>query len=111
MQKVLAAASVYNEKFYVEPDFNAIPKTVLEEVKNLCIKSAQEISCIFSIGFKDNGAVYFETQASDMDNRFDEATAQEKVEKILIEKADLIQRLSLWYRVFVLKEIPDEFRD
>ena len=111
MQKVLAAASVYNEKFYVEPEFNTIPKTVLEEVKNLCIRSAQEISCIFSIGFKDNGAVYFETQASDMDNRFNEANAQEKVEKIMIEKADLIQRLNLWYRVFVLKEIPDEYKD
>ena len=105
-QTVLAAASVYNEKYFIDPAFSAIPKPVRDELQFLAISMAKELHCIFSIGFKANGAVYFETQAGEHDTLHQEQLAAQKVDKLIHERAELIQSLTLWYKLFVLKEIP-----
>lgn len=105
--QILAAASVYNEKYFINPDFKSIPQQVRDEIQYLCIKTAKDLHCIFTIGFKPNGDVVFTTQGDQTDKIYNENFAEKKVTKIIDEKAGLIQSLNLWYKVFVLKEIPD----
>lgn len=104
-ENVIAAASVYNEKYFINPNFKNIPKKVLDEIQFLCISTAKELHCIFTMGFKTNGDIYFTTQGDSTDKIYREDFAEETVTKIINEKSDLIKSLNLWYKVFVLKEV------
>ena len=103
---ILAAASIYTEKYFVSPDFEKIPKSVLDEIKNICIQLSARLHCVFCIGFYKDGKVYFETITEDGDDKFSDTLAEEEISKLRTDEQELIKGLETWYKIFILKEVP-----
>ncbi|MCL2852651.1 MAG: DUF6145 family protein [Defluviitaleaceae bacterium] len=97
---VLAAASVYKEKYYINPEFAKLPPLVKNDIKALCVTTAQRLHCVFMVGFYDDGSVFFEAQAEENDFIYDEIGAPLEIKRMTQERKELVEALQLYRRVF-----------
>ena len=103
-KKVLAAASYEKQKYFMEPDFQALPEEVQKEIKILCVLTAQKLCCSFLMGFEEDGTVYFEIIKAEKDMDYDEIGAELEIKRIQTEKKELLKALKLWYVFFCTEE-------
>lgn len=101
---VLCAASAYEMKYYFNEQFNAIPESIKEELHILCVLFTEEVGGVFTIAFEEDGNVLLETNADDDDIYYDEISSGLMVSEVRRKRKELFESLSLYYRVFVLKE-------
>lgn len=102
---VLNAASCYNKKYFLNPDFEDIPDAVKEEIKTITVCLAEKLHCVFVIGFYSDGNLYFETSGLEDDFDYDEIGAGLEIKKLEREEKDLIRALTLW---FIYKKLKTE---
>ncbi|KAF5070816.1 hypothetical protein DSECCO2_218760 [anaerobic digester metagenome] len=101
---ILAAASYEKQKYYLEPKFQALPEAIQEEVRIICVTTAQKLGCTFLMGFHEDGEIYFETVKQEDDFNFDEIGAELEIKEILRTQKELIGALKIWYTVFFTKD-------
>lgn len=95
---ILSAASSYNQKYYFNDEFKRLPPAVRNEIKILTVTTAERLRGIFSIGFYDDGSLFFEAAAEELDLNYDEIGAPLEIKRIQNEKADLISSLRMFYK-------------
>ena len=100
-RKVLAAASYAEQKYFLEPEFQALPESIQEEVRVICVVLAQKLGCTFLMGFNENGELYFETVKQEDDFDFDDIGAELEIKRLQREKKELLKALELWYAVYL----------
>jgi len=98
---VLAAASVYKQKYYLNPEYSQLPPEIKNEIKALCVATAQRLHCVFMVGFTDDGSVFFESQAEDDDFVYDEIGAPLEIKRLTRERKELADALRIFWLVFV----------
>lgn len=103
---VLCGANSYEEKYYLNPDFESLPESIQEELKILCVLYVNDVGGILTLVFDENGDLQFEVASKDFDPMFDDIGSQLKIKQIQREQQDLLESLQLFYRVFFL---GDEF--
>lgn len=103
-KKILFSASYYTQKYYSNPEFNAIPASIRNEIKEICISMAEKLHGIFTMGFYENGEIFFEVRSEESDYDFDEIGVPLEIKKIESEKKELLKALMLWYKIFMTKE-------
>lgn len=103
-KKVLAAADAAQRKYYFAPEFHALPKSIKEEIRAICILLAQKLGCTFLMGFYETGELYFETVRREDDFDFDEIGAGLEISALRRKKKELLASLELWYAVFFTEE-------
>lgn len=101
---VLCGANAYEKKYYFNPQFAGIPQSIQEELHIICVLFTQEVGGIFTIGFDEEGSVLFETNADEDDITYDEVSCGLMIGEIRRNRAELLESLSLYYRIFVLHE-------
>ncbi len=101
---VLCAASAYEMKYYFNEQFNGIPESIKEELHILCVLFTEEVGGVFTIAFEEDGNVLLETNADDDDIYYDEISSGLMVSEVRRKRKELFESLSLYYRVFILKE-------
>ncbi|MCQ2524632.1 MAG: DUF6145 family protein [Lachnospiraceae bacterium] len=101
---VICAANAYEQKYYFNKDFSKIPQSIQDELHIICVLFTEEVGGIFAIGFDEEGELKFTTQAADEDYLYDDIAAGLLVSKIRATKQELLESLSLFYRVVILKE-------
>ena len=101
---VLCGASAYEQKYYVNPDFDALPQQVKEELQILCVMYTEEIGGILTLEFDEDGNLEFKTEALDADAMYDEIGSVLRIKQIRKEKQELLASLEMYYRVFFLGE-------
>lgn len=94
---VLNAASCYNKKYFLNPDFEDMPDNVKNDIKTITVCLAEKLHCIFTMGFYEDGALYFETSGFENDFDYDEIGAGLEIERLEREEKELIKSLSLWF--------------
>ncbi|MCI8342270.1 MAG: hypothetical protein HFE62_03550 [Firmicutes bacterium] len=97
---VLAAASFDKEKYYINNGFEALPESIKEEIREICICLAEKLMCTFIMGFYEDGNVYFETVKSDNTLDFDDIGAELEIKKLSRERKEFVKSLKLWYVVY-----------
>lgn len=102
-KKVLAAASCQEQKYYLEPEFSALPESIQEEIRVICVLLAQKLNCTFLMGFED-GELYFETVRNADDCDFDEIGAELEIKRVQREQKELLRAIELWYAVYFTAE-------
>ena len=107
-KKTIGKASVYNTTYYYNPFFDRLPEAVKEEIQNLCTFYSAKLHCIFSVNFRENGDVYFETVAEEWDMNYDEIGAELDINKLARERRELFASLKMWYLIFVLGVAPED---
>ena len=101
---VLCGASAYEQKYYFNQDFDALPTQIKEELQILCVMYTEEIGGVFTMEFDEDGTLEFKTEALDADAMYDEIGSILRIKKIQEEKKELLQALELYFRVFFLNE-------
>lgn len=101
---VLCGANAYEEKYYFNRDFDAIPASIKDELRIICVLFTQEVGGIFTIVFEEDGSVSLETNADEEDITYDEVSSGLMIHQIRLKRQELFESLRLYYRVFVLKE-------
>lgn len=105
---VLCGANAYEKKYYFNQDFAKIPDSIKEELHIICVLFTEEVGGIFTICFEEDGTLEFETNASEEDYLYDEIGSGLLVRKIRDTKQELLQSLSLYYRVLILHQDVSE---
>ena len=101
---VLCGANAYEMKYYFNEQFDKIPESIKEELHIICVLFTEEVGGIFTIVFEEDGTVSMETNAGGDDIYYDEISSGLLVNEIRRKRQELFESLSLYYRVFVLKE-------
>lgn len=104
---VLCGANSYEEKYYLNPDFEALPDYVKDELKIMCVLYVNDVGGILTLVFEENGDLSFEVTTEDFDPMFDDIGSRLLIKKLQVEKADLLEALQLYYKVFFLGEEID----
>jgi hypothetical protein len=108
---VLCGANAYEQKYYFNEKFNGIPESIKNELHIICVLFTEEVGGIFTVVFESDGSISLETQAEPDDFYYDEISSGLLVSEIRRKRFELLESLSLYYRVFVLKEDISEMLD
>ena len=71
---------------------------------NGAARPTEEVGGVFTIVFEEDGSVSFDTEAYEDDILYDEISSGLLVKEIKVQRQELLESLSLYYRVFVLHE-------
>lgn len=104
---VLCGANTYEQKFYFNPKFSALPKTIQDELKVTCAIFTSQISSILTLEFDEEGNLQFVVRPND-DFAFDEIGSGLKIKELQQEKRVLWEELELYYKVFFLGQTLSE---
>ena len=101
---VLCAASSYDKKFYLNEDFGALPDSIKDELKIMCVLFTEEVGGILELVFDEEGNLLFRTDADENDLLYDDIACGMFIKKMQYEKRELLESLEMFYRVFFLGE-------
>ena len=101
---VLCGANAYEQKYYFNEQFKGIPQSIQDELHIICVLFTEEVGGVFTIVFEEDGSVSFDTEAYEDDILYDEISSGLLVKEIKVQRQELLESLSLYYRVFVLHE-------
>lgn len=101
---VLCGANAYEQKYYFNEQFKGIPQSIQDELHIICVLFTEEVGGIFTIVFEEDGTLALETQAEEDDIYYDEVGSGLLVNEVRRKRQELLESLSLYYRVFVLHE-------
>ena len=101
---VLCCANAYEQKYYFNEKFAGIPDSIKEELHIICVLFTEEVGGVFTIVFEENGSISLETDAAEDDFLYDEISSGLMVREIRRNRQEMLESLSLYYRVFILHE-------
>ena len=101
---VLCGASAYEQKYYLNQDFEKLPVPIQEELKIMCVLFTEDVGGVLTLVFDEEGNLLLETAADEGDLLFDEIGSGLKIKQYQLEKRELLQSLELFYRVVFLGE-------
>ena len=101
---VLCASSAYEQKYYLNEDFEQLPQQIKDELKIMCVLYTEDVGGILELEFDDEGNLNLKVTADEGDLLFDEIGSVLKIKQIQQEKAELLESLEMYYRVFFLDE-------
>ena len=93
---VLCAASAYEEKYYLNPGFKALPENIKKEL--------HKVGGILLLEFDEGGSLIFRTEAKENDFAYDEVGSVLEIKSIQREKRELLEELEMFYKVVFLGE-------
>lgn len=101
---VLCGANSYEEKYYLNPDFEQLPEAVRDELKIMCVLYVNDVGGILTLVYEENGELCFEVTSEEFDPMFDEIGSRLKIKQLQREKQELLEALQMYYKVFFLGE-------
>ena len=101
---ILCASSAYEQKYYLNEDFEQLPQQIKDELKIMCVLYTEDVGGILELEFDEEGNLNLKVTADEGDLLFDEIGSVLKIKQIQQEKAELLESLEMYYRVFFLDE-------
>lgn len=106
---VLCAASAYEKKFYLNPEFDSLPESIKEELQIMCVLYTEDVGGVLMLVFDEQGNLELKVDHEENDFAFDEIGSVLKVKQLQQTKRELFESLELFFKVFYLgEEIPEE---
>lgn len=105
---VLCGANAYEQKYYLNPDFEGLPSQIKDELQIMCVLYTAEIGGIFTVEFNDDGKLLLKTNASENDFTYDEIGSELKIKQLMNDKQELFRSLELYYRILIDGDVPEE---
>ncbi|HJD02284.1 MAG TPA: hypothetical protein H9750_06795 [Candidatus Mediterraneibacter excrementavium] len=105
---VLCAASAYEEKFYLNPEFDQLPESVQQELQIMCVLYTADVGGILMLVFDGDGNLELKVDHREDDFAFDEIGSVLKIKELQQTKRELFESLETFFRVFYLGEDLDE---
>lgn len=96
---VLCGANSYEEKYYLNPQFDNLPTQIKDQLKIMCVLFTNDVGGILLLEFDEDGSLQFRTEAAQSDASYDDIGAVLKIKQLQREQEDLLRSLELYYRV------------
>ena len=107
-EMVLCAASAYERKFYLNPEFNSLPEEVKQELQIMCVLYTADVGGILMVVYDENGNLELKVDLKEDDFTFDEIGSVLKIKELQKTKEELFESLEMFYKVFYLGEDSDD---
>lgn len=102
---VVCGANAYEQKYYFNEEiFGKLPQSIKDELHIISVLFTEEVGGIFTIVVDAEGGVSMETQFDESDYYYDDIASGMLIKKIRDNKEELLESISLFYRVFYLHE-------
>ena len=101
---VLCAASAYEKKFYLNPEFDQLPESIKEELQIMCVLYTEDVGGILMLVFDGDGSLELKVDHEENDFAFDEIGSVLKIKQLQQTKQELFESLELFFKVFYLGE-------
>ncbi|HCC08345.1 MAG TPA: hypothetical protein DEP72_09345 [Clostridiales bacterium] len=99
-KEIMASASHYNKKYYINEKFEKLPELVKKDLKEICINYVEEYKCILLVGFYEDGEMFFETQVLEENEcAFMEIDSKLEIKRIEREYSEVLEGLQKWWLV------------
>ena len=105
---VMAAASFEKQKYYIAPEFAALPDTIKDELKIMCVLYTQDVGGVLTLEYEEDGTLCFRTESEEGDFSYDEIGSILKIKELQRTKRELLEALEMYYKVFFLGETYEE---
>ncbi len=99
---VLCGASKYEEKYYLNPEFNRLPGDIRDELQAMCVLFVEDVGGILTLEYDEEANLQFVTMADEGDLLYDEIGSALKIKQLQQTKQELLESLELYYQVFFL---------
>ena len=104
---VICGANAYEQKYYFNDLFKALPESIKEDLHIICVLFTEEIGGIFTIAFEPDGRVELLTDAAEEDYLYDEIGSGLLIGEIRRSRQELFESLELYYKAVILKSKED----
>ena len=101
---VLCGANSYEEKYFFNEQFAALPAAIKDELKILCVLFVNQVGGSLLLEFEPDGTLVFRVSSHEDDFFFDEIGSSLQIKELRREKGELLASLEMFYRVFFLNE-------
>lgn len=101
---VLCGANAYEQKYYFNEDFQALPQGIQDELHIMCVLFTEEIGGVLTLEFDEDGNLEFRTEAKEADAMYDDIGSVLRIKQLQRDKQELLESLELYFRVFFLGE-------
>lgn len=99
---VLCAASAYEQKFYLNEDFAALPESIKEELQIISVLFTADVGGVLIMEFGPEGDLRLRVEVDEADILYDDIGSGLKIRQLQRERAELFESLEMYYRVFFL---------
>lgn len=107
-EMVLCAASSYEQKYYLNPEFESLPEAVKQELQIMCVLYTADVGGVLLLVFDENGNLELKVEHNEGDFSFDEIGSVLKIKELQDTKEELFKSLEMFYKVFYLGEGMEE---
>ena len=101
-EMVLCAASSYEQKYYLNPEFESLPEAVKQELQIMCVLYTADVGGVLLLVFDENGNLELKVEHNEGDFSFDEIGSVLKIKELQNTKEELFKSLEMFYKVFYL---------
>ena len=108
VEMVLCAASSYEQKYYLNPEFESLPEAVKQELQIMCVLYTADVGGVLLLVFDENGNLELKVEHNEGDFSFDEIGSVLKIKELQNTKEELFKSLEMFYKVFYLGEEMEE---
>lgn len=106
-EMILCAASSYEQKFYFNPEFDALPESIRQELQIMCVLYTEDVGGVLMVVYDEEGNLKLKVDHEETDFAFDEIGSVWKIKELQQTKRELFESLELFFRVFYLGEEMD----
>ncbi len=104
---VLCGASSYEQKFYLNPEFETLPESIQQELQIMCVLYTEDVGGVLMVVYDEQGNLELRVDHREDDFTFDEIGSVLKIKELQRTKSELFESLELFYKVFCLGEDMD----
>lgn len=108
---VLCAANSYEQKFYLNPEFDMLPEGIRQDLQIMCVLYTEDVGGVLMVVYNEEGALELRVEHEEDDFTFDEIGSVLKIKELQRTKTELFEALELFYRAFYLGEDIDVTND
>jgi hypothetical protein len=101
---VLCVSNAYQKKFYLNENFNGLPKSIREELKIMCVLYTEDVGGILELVFDEDGSLRFKTSCEEDDFFYDEIGSVLKIKQYQNDRRDMLEAIEMYYRILYLGE-------
>ena len=105
---VLCAANSYEQKFYMNPEFDSLPEAIRQELQIMCVLYTEDVGGILLLVFDDEGNLELRVAHAENDFAFDEVGCVLQIKELQQKKRERFESLELFFKVFYLGEEIEE---
>ena len=96
---VLCGANSYEQKYYFNNDFAALPEEIKQELQIMCVTFTENAGGTLLVEFDESGQLKLTVQVDDSDYYFDEIESGLQISRLQREKEELFGQLEMFYKV------------